>query len=208
MKPKIALTFDDGPSGYTPRILDILERHNARASFFVVGNIVEAGADTIKRAVAMGSEVISHSWSHCKEPYLSQLAPDEIRKELLDTHAAIKGVTGFSSAMFRPPYGEVSDTLKDVAEELGLSIIMWSVDSWDWKSQNADSVYGEIFSNVSKENSVILCHDVHETTADAMERVIPDLLEEYELVTVSELMGHDGFTVGERVVYPLGEIKY
>jgi len=207
VKPKIALTFDDGPSEFTTRILDTLEKHNARASFFVIGSKVEEGADIIKRAAGMGSEIISHSWSHCRGPNLSQLSPAEMREELLNTHAAIERVVGFSPAMFRPPYGAVSDNLKNVAAELGLSIILWRVDSWDWKSKNADSVYDEIFENVS-DGAVILCHDIHETTADAMERVIPDLLEKYEMVTVSELMQRDGFTPGARVVYPLGNIKY
>jgi len=201
IKPKIALTFDDGPSEYTLRILDTLEKYNARASFFVVGSKVEAHEATIKRAVDKKHEIISHSWSHCENPNLSQLSADEIKKELLDTHAAIERVVGFSPDMFRPPYGDVSDTLKDVAAELGLSIILWKVDSWDWRSLNADMVYDEIFSNIC-DNAVILCHDVHATTADAMERVVPDLLAKYEMVTISEMMQQDGLMPGVREIYP------
>lgn len=207
IKPLAALTFDDGPSEHTVRILDTLETCGARASFFIVGSKVDAGKSIIKRAFDMGNEIISHSWTHCKNPDLSKLSAEEIRKELLDTAAAIRLVTGVCPKMFRPPYGAVSDTLKDVAKELGCAIILWSVDSWDWQSKNADCVYNEIFSNMH-DNAVILCHDVHPTTADAIERVIPDLLEKYQLVTVSELIRHSGITPQARVVCPEGKIKY
>jgi peptidoglycan/xylan/chitin deacetylase (PgdA/CDA1 family) len=203
MKPKIALTFDDGPSEHTSRILDTLEKYKTRASFFVTGQKIEAGTAIIKRAAAAGNEIISHTWSHCDSPPLSQLSADEIRKELLDTHAAVERVVGFSPAMFRPPYGSLSDTLKNVAKELGLTIILWGTDAWDWRSRNADCIYNEIFSN-TYERDVILCHDNYTTTADAMERVVPDLLVKYEMVTLSELMKEDGLMPGAPVMYPLG----
>jgi peptidoglycan/xylan/chitin deacetylase (PgdA/CDA1 family) len=207
MKPQIALTFDDGPSEHMMAILDVLERYDATASFFVQGDKVEAGISMIKRAINMKCEIISHSWSHCNCPNLSELTTDEIKKELMDTQDAIKRVAGFNHAIFRPPYGAVSDTLKDVAEELGLSIILWTVDSWDWKSRNENKIYDEIFNNL-RARDVILCHDDHATTASAMKSVVPDLLKKYEMVTVSTLMKHDGFVPGVRVVYPLGKIKY
>ena len=207
MKPKIAITFDDGPTEHTPRILDALEKHNAKATFFTLGKNISSDVDTVKRTVDLGSEVISHSWSHNRKPRLSQFPAEEIRKELTETHAEIERVIGFSPAMFRPPYGGVSDTLKDVAEEMGLSIILWSLDSWDWRSQNADEICNEVLSNV-KANDVLLFHDEYASTADAIERVVPVLQEKYELVTVSELMQQDGFTPGARVIYPLGKTKY
>ena len=207
MRAKVALTFDDGPGEFTPRILDTLEKYNARASFFVLGGKIAAAEDIVKRAYAMGNEIISHSWSHCKNPNLSELAADEIRKELLDTHEIIRKTVGHSPMMFRPPYGAMSDTLKKVAEDLGLAIILWSVDSRDWKSKDADEIYREIFENIHG-NAVILCHDVHATTADAMERVIPALAEKYELVTVSELMQECNTAPGARIIFPEGEISY
>ncbi|MCL2577353.1 MAG: polysaccharide deacetylase family protein [Defluviitaleaceae bacterium] len=207
IKPQVALTFDDGPSEHTARILDTLEKNQARASFFVLGSKIDTGKNIIKRAHEMENEIISHSWSHCKEPDLSGLCAEEIRKELINTREIILQTVGTCPDMFRPPYGAVSDTLKDVAEELGLAIILWSVDSWDWKSKDAGCIYNEIFSNIH-DNAVILCHDVHATTADAMERVIPALTEKYELVTVSELMKFSSVTPKARVIFPAGEIKY
>jgi peptidoglycan/xylan/chitin deacetylase (PgdA/CDA1 family) len=207
MKPQIALTFDDGPSEHTLPILDTLAKHNARASFFVLGGKLEKGAATVKRAADAGHEIISHSWSHCKAPDLSELTAEEMKKELLDTHAAIERLLGKSPAMFRPPYGAVSDTLLDTAAQLGLSVILWSLDAWDWRSLNADEVYEEIFTNIH-DGAVILCHDVHPSTVTAMERVIPDLVEKYDLVTVSELMQAEGITPGTRIVYPAGEVGY
>ncbi|MCL1842379.1 MAG: polysaccharide deacetylase family protein [Defluviitaleaceae bacterium] len=205
-KPQVALTFDDGPSEHSLRILDTLEKYKARATFFVLGKNFSAKVSakerqTIKRTFDMGSEVISHSWSHCKNPNLSQLDAEEIKKELLETAEAIRGVVGVSPKMFRPPYGAVSETLRSVADELGLAIILWSLDAWDWRSQNASEIYDEIFSKLH-DNAVILCHDVYSSTAEAMERVIPDLLETYELVTVSELMRNTGVTPGAGVIFP------
>jgi peptidoglycan/xylan/chitin deacetylase (PgdA/CDA1 family) len=186
MKTKIALTFDDGPGEFTSRILATLEKNQARASFFVVGRKVDALKDVVIRAHEMGNEIINHSWSHCKDPNLSGLSADEIRKELSDTRDVILKTVGTCPNMFRPPYGAVSDTLEAVAEEMGLKIILWSVDSWDWKSKDPNCIYKEIFANIH-DDAIILCHDVHETTAIAMERVIPALAEKYELVTMSEL---------------------
>lgn len=203
MKPPIALTFDDGPCEHTVRILDTLAAHNARASFFVLGGKADAGREIIKRAFAAGNEIISHSWSHRKNPNLSELPAEEIRKELTSTRDAILSITGVCPNFFRPPYGAVSDTLKTVAAELGLSIINWSVDPLDWECKNADIVFGRIMEKVH-DHAIILCHDVHATTADAMERVIPALLENYRLVTVSELMRLSGITPAAGVVYDDG----
>jgi peptidoglycan/xylan/chitin deacetylase (PgdA/CDA1 family) len=183
--------------------LDTLERHNASASFFVLGKKIEAGQSIIRRAHDMGCEVISHSWSHCKNPNLSQLSADEIRKELCDTREMLLSVIGCCPGYFRPPYGAVSETLKEVAGELGFSIVNWSVDTWDWENRDPDIIYEKVFAGLH-DYAIILCHDVYDTTANAMERVVPALLQSYELVTISELMRRSDIVPTPGVVYDNG----
>jgi peptidoglycan/xylan/chitin deacetylase (PgdA/CDA1 family) len=186
-RPMVALTFDDGPSRYTPQILDILERYGARATFFTIGNLVNNNKDTVLRAVELGCEVAGHSWDH-KD--LTKLGEDQLRRQLSDTAATIEAITGIALPFFRPPYGAVNDRLKSVAGELGYALINWSVDPNDWRDRDADVVYERIMRDV-RDRYIVLSHDLYGTTAQAMERVIPALLAQgYQLVTVSELLYH------------------
>ncbi|MCL2408079.1 MAG: polysaccharide deacetylase family protein [Oscillospiraceae bacterium] len=185
--PMVALTFDDGPSGYTGKILDLLEQHGGRATFMVLGNLINARQETLTRTIALGSEVIGHSWDHRN---LTKLSAAEIRAEISDTSALIASVSGVSWPMFRPPYGAYNDTVKAIAAELGYAIIYWSVDTLDWKNRDPDWVYNAVMNDVA-DGAIVLMHDIHGTTADAMARVIPRLIEQgYQLVTVSELLYH------------------
>jgi peptidoglycan/xylan/chitin deacetylase (PgdA/CDA1 family) len=186
-RPMVALTFDDGPSKYTDQILDLLEQHGGRATFMVLGSLIDDRRDTLTRMVDMGSEVIGHSWDHRN---MTKLSKAEIRAEIIDTSAMISAVTGVSRPMFRPPYGSYNDAVKAVAAELGYSIIYWSVDTLDWKHRDPDWVYKAVMNDV-EDGSIVLLHDIHPTTAEAMIRVIPRLIEAgYQLVTVSELLHH------------------
>ncbi|MCL1912653.1 MAG: polysaccharide deacetylase family protein [Eubacteriaceae bacterium] len=185
-KPMVALTFDDGPSQVTPKILELLKKYNSRATFFVVGNRVGNNAKIIQDICAQGSEVMGHSWSH---DYLTKLSESRIRKEFNDTNEAIYRLTGVKPAAARVPYGSVNEKVRKIAREEGLSLISWSIDTRDWQTRNADIIYNIIISSV-KDGSIILCHDLHSFTAEAMERVIPELVRQgYQLVTVSELLG-------------------
>jgi peptidoglycan/xylan/chitin deacetylase (PgdA/CDA1 family) len=182
----IALTFDDGPSQYTERILDILKANNSRATFAVLGNRVGSYEQTVQRIIREGSEIMGHSWEHKQ---LTNLSAEQIKIDLQNTNDAIFRATGIRPIMFRPPYGAYNQTLKDVSKEMGLALINWSVDPEDWKSRNADSVYNAIMSHTHG-GSIILCHDIYPSTVEAMERVIPELIARgYRLVTVSELLG-------------------
>jgi peptidoglycan/xylan/chitin deacetylase (PgdA/CDA1 family) len=200
-KPMIALTFDDGPSAFTLQILDIFEEHGGRGTFCVIGNLVNSGSGIVTRAHEEGHEIIGHSWSHRD---LSVMSLKEIKKDLSDTANAIEAVTGVSPRLFRPPFGKVSETLKKASGEIGLSIINWSVDPVDWKYRDSDFVYEHIMSHVH-DNAIILSHDVYGSTVEAMERVIPELIEQgYQLVTVSELLYYSGVTVNAGVEYRRG----
>ncbi|MCL2507681.1 MAG: polysaccharide deacetylase family protein [Oscillospiraceae bacterium] len=197
-KPMVALTFDDGPSRYTSRILDILEIYGARATFCVLGNLVNARSDTVQRAFDLGCEIIGHSWDHRD---LSKLTVDEITQELNETSDAIESITGVWPKLYRPPYGAVNNTLKSVSADLGYAIVYWSVDPLDWDTRNADKVYDAIMAKTD-DRAIILSHDLYGSTADAMERVIPDLISKgYQLVTVSELMHYSNITLEAGIVY-------
>jgi len=186
-KPFVALTFDDGPSEHTTHILDTLHQYGARASFFVSGKNVSEHEGKILRASHMGCEVISHSWDHINMTTLSSRA---IKKQLFESVAAIAKVTGKVSLMFRPPYGSINKRVEKVALKLGLAIVNWSLDPNDWDTKDADAIYTYIANNV-KNGDIILCHDVYDSTAEAMSRLIPELVErECQLVTVSELLLH------------------
>jgi peptidoglycan/xylan/chitin deacetylase (PgdA/CDA1 family) len=182
---KIAVTFDDGPAPYTERILDVLEQYDSRATFFVTGSRILFHPEIVSRAFEMGNEVANHSWSHRSFPRLNDAA---IQNELQRTCNTIREVLGFSPPIFRPPYGATNDRVVRVAGEMGYAVIKWTLDPKDWRYRNADIIYNSVMSRVEG-GSVILLHDVHPTTADAVELLIPSLIEAgFELVTVTELL--------------------
>ena len=192
-KPMVALTFDDGPNANTNLLLDILEAYNARATFCVIGQQVSGNAAIIERAVALGSEIIGHSWDHIN---LTKLSKSDILWQLDTTNDAIASITGVNTQLFRAPYGAVNDEVEEAAREAGYAIIFWSVDPLDWKSRDANSIYKEV-TDVVKNGDIILSHDIYMSTVDAYERIIPELIRQgYQLVTVSELLAGRGIEVG------------
>jgi peptidoglycan/xylan/chitin deacetylase (PgdA/CDA1 family) len=194
----VALTFDDGPSKFTPRIIDVFNRYGGKATFCVLGNRVDSYKDIVKQAIDQHFEVIGHSWDHKQ---LTKLTVDEIGAELTATNDAIYAAGGVSPRLYRPPYGAVNDTLKAVSAANGLSLINWSVDTKDWKTKNADAIYSAVMSGV-QDGSIVLCHDLYGSTAAAMERVVPELITRgYQLVTVSELLSFSGNSLEAGKVY-------
>jgi len=186
-RPMVALTFDDGPAVHTERILDVLEQYGGRATFFVLGHRLEAWQDTVIRAADLGNEIASHAWSHTN---LAHLNEESIAWEMQATSAAIESLVGFSPPILRPPFGQTSARVRSVAAELGYAMINWDIDTMDWRYRDPDRIYNVIMNRV-EDGSVVLLHDIHVTTADAMERVIPSLIAAgYQLVTVSELMDY------------------
>lgn len=184
-----ALTFDDGPNKYTARLLDILkEKENARHLFcaWVPGR--ERYPELIRREVAEGHAVGSHSYSHTK---LTTLTAEEIAADLDKSLEALTRITGQTPSLLRVPGGHYNDDVRAYAREKGLRIIQWSVDSRDWEKKNRDSIMENIFEsryNV-KDGGIILLHDVHATTVDCVGEIIDRLKAEgYTLVTVPELL--------------------
>ena len=186
-KPMLALTFDDGPGPPTERLLDILEQYNARATFFVMGNQVEPRRNTIARMANIGNEVAGHTWTHYDMRQLSDL---EIAGTIALTGAAIESVVGFSPPIYRPPFGFTNYNVRYISGKLGYSIVNWTLDTLDWRYRDPDIIYNTIMANV-RSNDIILLHDIHVATVDAMKRVIPSLIAKgFQLVTASELLAY------------------
>lgn len=184
-KPMIALTFDDGPSAHTQRLLDIFKEYGGKGTFFVIGNTLDSRENTLKKIANEGHEIGNHSWNHRQ---FTNIAIDEVKDQIMMTRAKIFDITGVDCTIVRPPYGACNDEIRALGKEIGVSFVNWSVDTRDWKLKNADAVYNEIMKDAA-DGHIILCHDLHKTTVDAMEKAIPDLIEKgYQLVTVSELL--------------------
>jgi len=202
-RPMVALTFDDGPSKYTWMILDIFERYDAHATFFVVGRRLESHNFIAVRTVDLGHELVGHSWDHSN---LTRLNADQIRHQILHTNAAVEAITGVETRIFRPPYGATNDRVANVSRELGFAMINWSIDPRDWQFQNPQLIYDHVMSRVEN-NAIILFHDVYETTVEAIEKLLPSLIEQgYQLVTVSELLSFSYDYLNAGRIYRHGRI--
>lgn len=195
-KPMIALTFDDGPNpSVTNRILDALKEYESRATFFIVGNRLHNYPDTLQRIVSENSELGSHTYHHKS---LILLNPKEIKKELSAVDQYLEELLGFGATTLRPPYGEVNDV---VIETVKKPLIYWSIDTEDWKDKNADRIVETVMSQV-QDGDIILFHDLYDTTAEAIELLVPKLIAEgYQLVTVSELFKAKGIPLEDGNVY-------
>lgn len=180
-KPMIALTFDDGPGPYTDKLLDILEKYDARATFFLTGTQVNKYPDEILRMYKMGCEIGNHTEQH-KD--LARLKKKAIKSQVSTTNKKIKKITGKDVGLVRPPYGSVNKLVKDSVKE---PLIHWSIDSNDWKKKDAKKITKYI-KNHAKDGDIVLLHDIHKFTVKSMETVIPYLVKQgYQLVTVSEM---------------------
>lgn len=184
--PMVALTFDDGPhQTYTDQILDILEEHHAVATFFEVGKNAARYPEPIARAAALGCEIGSHSNAH-KD--LSKLKSAALLADLDAADQSIAAAAGKAPTLLRPPYGAVNKTVK---YSTGRGVVTWTVDTQDWLSQDAQKVIESLQSLESLDGEIVLLHSTYASTVEAMETVVPWLIEEgYQLVTVSELMAY------------------
>ena len=186
-QPYIAITFDDGPHvTNTPRLLDILAERNIKATFFVVGKMVREYPAIVRRILAEGHEIGNHTWDH--KP-LSSLGPDAIRQELSKTHDAVLKAAGYQMRLLRPPYGASNMRVKQIAyQEFGYPSIIWTVDPLDWKQPGSAIVAQHIVAGTHP-GAIILAHDIHAATIDAMPDTLDVLLAKgYHFVTVSQLL--------------------
>lgn len=183
----IALTFDDGPGPYTAQLLDILDQHGAKATFFLIGSKVSAQADVLRRMHARGHQLGNHSWSH---PELPKLPIDQIAGEINRTNDAIKQATGVTPAILRPPYGAVNGVVLEQIRTRGMSSILWSVDTRDWADRNSQIVCSRAVTG-ARPGAIILMHDIHQTSVGAVPCILSALQQQgYSFVTVQGLLGN------------------
>ncbi|WP_326716563.1 polysaccharide deacetylase family protein [Vagococcus jeotgali] len=180
----VALTFDDGPNdGSSVQILDTLKKHDVKATFFVLGNMVENYPDTLKRIADEGHEIGNHSYDHSD---LSTLDQASVKKQIDVTNDAVEKITGKRPTMLRPPYGAYNETVTNATD---MDIALWNVDTLDWQSRNSDAILGQVKAQPFTQ-AVVLMHDIHDTSADALENVILYYKDQgYTFVPASELIG-------------------
>lgn len=185
-----ALTFDDGPSNFTPQLLDMLDEYGIRATFFVLGRNVAKLPDVVRRAAEEGHEIASHSYSH---PNFLHLGPNRRKDELVRTNSLLRAC-GVEPTLFRPPYGAKDKNLARLANDLGMRIVTWSHDTEDWKRLPKDYARlpdprGHIAAR-GRLRGIFLFHDIHKATVDDIPRVIQQLRAGgcQRFVTVSDYM--------------------
>ena len=194
-KKLVALTFDDGPSEYTKRILRTLKQYDSVATFFVVGNRVELFEDVLKEEVEIGCEIGNHTYEH---KVLTELNAEQIWLQIYRTNEAVKKVTGEYPTLMRPPCGFDNGSTNCI---IAMPLILWSVDTKDWQTQNCYCSVQTVLENV-KDGDIILMHDMYEASAEAVETIVPSLIAEgYQLVTVSELAEYRGMILQEGEEY-------
>lgn len=183
----IALTFDDGPHPeLTPKLLDILRQNGVRATFFVVGRNVEAYPEIARRIVAEGHEIANHSWSHTA---FTKIGAASLQREVESTNDIIERVTGRRPTKIRPPYGAINPRVRAfLTKDQNLDVVLWSVDPLDWKRPGA-SVVAQRLAEGATPGGILLSHDIHPGTVEAMPETIAQLKAKgYGFATVSQLV--------------------
>lgn len=182
----IAFTFDDGPSYNTIKIVNTLVKYDSKATFFLVGNKIEKYAKTMDVLVKNGMDIGNHTYSHKK---LTKLSDKEILKEIDLTNEVIYNKTGIKPMFLRPSYGAMNKRIKKLST---MPIIIWNIDTLDWKYHNSNKIKDKILKYVS-DGDIILMHDTYVATLNAIEMVIPELKKQgYKIVSVSELFKYKG----------------
>ncbi|MCK1994814.1 polysaccharide deacetylase family protein [Peribacillus muralis] len=182
-KKVIALTFDDGPHpSHTMSILKDLEKYDAHATFFVLGNRVQHYPEVLQKMLEQGNEIGNHSWDH---PQLTRLDNEKIKGQIQSTQDAIDQATGSEPSLIRPPYGAINDNVREDMDDL--KVVLWDIDPEDWKYRNEKKIVNNVMSK-AKDGKVILMHDIYQTSAAAAGKIIQQLHDKgYQMVTISEL---------------------
>ncbi|QGH69535.1 polysaccharide deacetylase family protein [Pseudactinotalea sp. HY158] len=182
----VALTFDDGPGPHTGRLLDILAEHDAPATFFLLGEQTRKRPELVRRMAEEGHVVGNHTWGH---PDLATLEPREIDRQIATAADEIATAGAPRPVLLRPPYGSLSDSARDRIAAAGDATVLWDVDTLDWKTRDTKKTVAAALTD-ARRGSIILMHDIHEPTVDAVADIITGLREEgYTLVGVPDLFG-------------------
>lgn len=180
-KKTIAFTFDDGPSNYDLKIIDALVDSHSSATFYVVGNRIENFPNSIQKMVDNNMEVGNHTYDHRS---LTGLSDEKIKEQITKTNDIFYNMTGKNLASLRPSYGNIN---KKVRVQVGMPIVLWNIDTLDWKTRNAQKVYDVILESAS-DGDIVLMHSLYDTTLEAVEKVLPELYKRgFQVVSVGEL---------------------
>lgn len=191
-KKVIALTFDDGPSKYTTDLIKILKEHNAKATFFILGSCVQGNEQIITNTFLQGNEIATHGHSH---KIMTKLSKDMLITDISNSLKEIEPAITEKISLIRPPYGITNDKVKNIANDFNLTIVKWSLDSLDWKLRNTEKITNRVLKQV-KDGDIILMHDIYKSSIEATENIIKSLKNEYEFITVSEMLILKEFKTG------------
>ena len=194
----VALTFDDGPSPYTDRLLQILNQNDARSTFFLIGNKVAANPAGAKRIADAGMEVANHTWEH---PNMTTIPPEDIGSQISKANDAIQAATGQRPKLLRTAGGLINDNVLAAAKQQGMADVNWDVIPFDWMNDSDTAATRYMLMTQIKPGSVVLFHDTYSSTVDLVYQFIPVLRANgYHLVTVSQLLGprEPGSSYGSR----------
>lgn len=181
--PKVALTFDDGPSAaWTPALLDGLKERGVKATFFLIGENADKNPEIVKRMAEEGHLIGNHTYHHVE---LTKVSENEARLELADTSAVIVRITGKEPEYMRPPFGAWQRKLE---QEIQMLPVLWTIDPLDWTTENQDEIVNKVVTE-AEENDIILLHDCYKSSVEAGLRIVDILQEEgFVFVTVDELL--------------------
>lgn len=190
---KVALSFDAawGAEDFS-RLMDILEAHDVKVTFFMTGGWVEQNPDCVKYLVEQGHDLGNHSEHHYD---MTTISKEEMSTELMSVHDRVKELTGYEMFLFRPPYGAYDNNVINTASSLGYYSVQWSVDSLDWKDYGVDSIINTVCNHKALgPGAIILCHNGAKYTADALDTMLTNLEDQgYEIVPVSELIMRENY---------------
>ena len=195
-KKSVAITFDDGPSRYTLKVKEIMDKYNVKGTFFMLGcNLSTGYTDTLKSLVNSGYEIGIHGYSH---KMLTKLSDTKLDKEINYTKELLSNMTGTDVTLVRPPYGEINNRIK---KKYDVPYILWSIDTKDWKLKDANKIYEKVINDVS-DGDIILMHDIYSATSNSLNIIIPKLLNNgYTFVTVPELFYYKNISLEKGKVY-------
>ena len=193
---QMALTFDDGPNDpHTMYLLDVLAKHNARATFFLIGKYVRQRPEIARAILAAGHEIGNHTYGH---PNLVLVSAARLRQELDDCQKSLEDALGTKTSLFRPPFGGRRPNVLRTARKMGLSPVMWSVTAYDWSAKSSDAIVEKVTRQMDPrrkpQGEIVLFHDGghlafgtdRRFTVEATRRLL-ELYKKKEFVTVSGL---------------------
>ncbi len=190
---KIALSFDAawGAEDFE-RIMEILDKHNVKVTFFMTGGWVEQNPECVRTLVEKGHDLGNHSEHHYD---MTTISKSQQKEEIQIVHDRVKELTGYEMILFRPPYGSYNNSVINTAYEMGYFPIQWNVDSLDWKDYGVDSIIKTVCKHEALgPGSIILCHNGAKYTADALDELLTNLEEQgYEFVKISDLIMKDHY---------------